>query len=100
MCIRDRIQADIYQVPVVTMSQEEGTAVGAAILAAVGCGDYPSIEEGCKAFLQVATYTQPNLHHAELYNQYYHTYRNLYQHLKEDFAQQDRVVKSCLGKME
>ena len=88
-----QIQADIYQVPVVTMNLEEGPAAGAAILAAVGCGDFSTVEEACDSLLRKTTYTEPDPRRADLYHQYYQTYQSLYRHLKEDFAFQSRLVR-------
>jgi xylulokinase len=41
--------ADLFGVPTTTTTTTEGTACGAAILAAVGAGAFPSIEDACQA---------------------------------------------------
>ncbi|MFP4478829.1 MAG: xylulokinase [Candidatus Izemoplasmatales bacterium] len=51
--------ADILDVEVYTMENEEGPALGAAILAMVGNGLYESVQEACKKIVKLdAKYTQ------------------------------------------
>jgi len=47
-----QLQADMYAAPVVTINVAEGAALGAAILAAVGVGDYASVPEATGAVIQ------------------------------------------------
>ena len=54
-----QIQADVYNASVITMNMDEGPAAGAAILAAVAAGEFPSVEEGCRHILKPVTQTQP-----------------------------------------
>ena len=39
--------ADLYNCTVRTVAMDEGPALGAAILAGVGCGIYPDVETAC-----------------------------------------------------
>jgi xylulokinase len=88
-----QIQADVYNAAVVTMNMEEGPAAGAAILAAVGSGRFANVEEACDAILKVATVTEPIAGNVEMYNEYYQTYRSLYQNLKGNFRFQAGIVR-------
>jgi xylulokinase len=90
-----QLQADIYNTNVVTMNLEEGPAAGAAIMAAVGAGHFSSVGEGCDALLKVTSITEPGTKNAEIYNEYYQTYRELYPALKGLYKKQ--AVKVSKG---
>ena len=45
--------ADTYNCPVKTVKSREGPALGVAILAGVGVGLYPSVQEACQAMIQL-----------------------------------------------
>lgn len=79
--------ADLYQCPVKTVKQEEGPALGAAILAGVGCGIYESVEEACRMLIHEKSSTEPMAEHAELYAAYHKLYQNLYHSLKGNFKE-------------
>lgn len=44
-----QMQADLYNSPVATLTSNEGSAYGAALLAGVGVGAWPSVREACRA---------------------------------------------------
>jgi xylulokinase len=81
-----QIQADIFNSNCVTINIDEGPAFGVALLAGVGAGIYPSVQEACAKTIKVVDKTPPIQVNTEIYNKYYPIYRNLYAHLKEDFA--------------
>jgi xylulokinase len=88
-----QMQADIYNASVVTMNIEEGPAAGAAMMAAVGCGYFKSIEEACETILKPVSITDPINKNVSVYDEYYQTYRSLYGSLKKDFASQAMRVR-------
>ena len=49
-----QIQADVYGHPAEIVEAEEGAAYGAAILAGVGAGAWPSVDAACEAIVKVA----------------------------------------------
>jgi xylulokinase len=51
--------ADLFQAPVVTTTTTEGTAFGAAILAAVGAGRFSNVPDACSAWVHETTRIQP-----------------------------------------
>jgi xylulokinase len=73
-----QIQADIYGMPVELIEADEGAAYGAALLAGVGIGAWPSVEVACEAAVQVANRVQPDPKTAALMNLQYQEYRKLY----------------------
>src|SRR5437763_11384305 len=54
-----QIQADVYGMPVELVAADEGAAYGAALLAGVGAGVWPSVDAACAASVHVATRVEP-----------------------------------------
>lgn len=79
--------ADLYQCRVQTAKQSEGPALGAAILAGVGCGIYETVEKACDALIFPDTSQEPVEEEAELYKRYHQLYKKLYVSLKEDYKE-------------
>lgn len=91
-----QMQADIYNAAVVTTNLEEGTAAGAAILAAVGSGCFDSVAQAADKMVKVVSRTEPIAKNVEMYNEFYQTYRALYPIMKEQFAKQAGLVNKWL----
>ena len=87
-----QMQADITGYNHVTINVDEGGALGVALLAGVGVGIYPSIEEACRQVIKVDKSTEPCTVNHSAYNRYYNIYRNLYAHLKGDFADVAKIM--------
>jgi xylulokinase len=77
-----QIQADVYDHEVEIVAAEEGAAYGAAILAGVGAGGWPSVEEACDAIVRVAKRIAPNQKDSSTMQTAYKTYRNIYPALR------------------
>ena len=75
-----QIQADVYGQPVELLEAEEGGAFGAALLAGVGVGAWPSVEAACAATVRVAEVIEPK--NAEAMAEAYEEYRRIYPALK------------------
>lgn len=73
-----QIQADIYGKDVVTLSESEGSAYGAALLAGVGAKVYKSVEEAAQETIQIRECVAPDLKNVKTYGQLYQVYRSLY----------------------
>lgn len=78
--------ADVFGCEVTTCVSNEGGALGAAILAAVGAGLYGSVEEACDAVIAVKGRQSPDDNNTKKYNEYYKMYVSLYPALCESFA--------------
>jgi xylulokinase len=76
-----QIQADVYGQPVELLAAEEGGAFGAALLAGVGVGAWPTVEAACAAAVQVAEIIQPK--HAAAMGQAYTMFRQVYPALRK-----------------
>ena len=79
--------SDLYNCTVKTVQQDEGPALGVAILAGVGCGIYPSVEEACDRLISEKSSTSPVAENVKTYECYHHIYQNLYQSLKADYKE-------------
>lgn len=79
--------ADVYGMSVSTVDSKEGPALGVAILAMVGAGIYPSVKMACEKVIRVNSTCESNSQNTVKYNKVYSVYKNLYKHLKEDFAE-------------
>jgi xylulokinase len=80
-----KIIADVLNVKVDKINSEEGPAFGAAILAAVGCGKYSTVEEATEKLIKVVDTTSQDPAEVELYNKKYAIFKQLYPTLKEMF---------------
>ena len=77
--------ANVLNVKVDKINSEEGPGFGAAILAAVGCGIYPNVEEACAKLIKVVSTTEQNAELVEKYNKKYQVFKALYPALKDMF---------------
>jgi xylulokinase len=82
-----QILADALGSRVATTSGEMGPAHGAAIIAGVGAGIFPSIPEACAELVTIATQTEPNKPQVDLYQSYHKVYAGLYPALKASFSE-------------
>jgi xylulokinase len=89
-----QIQADISGHTHVTINVDEGPALGVALLAGVGTGVYASVEEACRATIQVKQSTDPCVVNHSAYDRFHKVYQSLYAHLKDDFAAVAQIVSN------
>ncbi len=80
-----KMLADMYDMRVKKLKNEEGPALGAAILAGCACGLYASVHAGCETAVQTADFTEPEAERHEQYMKYYAVYKALYPAFKEPF---------------
>jgi xylulokinase len=77
-----QMQADIFNATIHKLENEQGPAMGAAMLAAYGCGWFDSLEACAAVFLKRSRSYRPRPDHAELYDRLYDVYRNVYEGTK------------------
>jgi xylulokinase len=75
-----KILADILQLPLIAPQLEEGAAYGAAILAMVGVGVYPNLEETFNLLPHSESVMQPQVN--LVYEEAFTRYQALYEALK------------------
>lgn len=80
------MMADMFGMPVKTVANTEGPALGAAILAGVACGLYKDIPAACKALIRENEPIQPSNAHKAAYEAMYAIYAALYPRLKDSFS--------------
>src|SRR5712692_1822170 len=73
-----QIQADVYGHAVEIVEAEEGAAYGAALLAGVGVGMWPTVDEACHAAVRVASRVNPNPAAVATLNASYSAFRRVY----------------------
>ena len=78
-----QIQADAYAKPVSLLAAEEGCAYGAAVLAGVGAGLWPSVDEACAEIVRIASVVSPVKQSSDKLQQQYKIYRAIYPALKQ-----------------
>jgi xylulokinase len=86
-----QLMADVIEKKHVLLTIDEGPALGAALLAAVGTGAYASVPEACAATVSTRPGAEPDAAQSAVYNRYYPTYRALYPALQSSFAQVARL---------
>ena len=67
------------------IESEEGPALGGAMLAAVGCGVYPSVEAIARKLVKVVETIEPEPELAAKYEERYQEFRRIYPTVKELF---------------
>lgn len=73
-----QIIADAYEMPVSLLESTEGTAIGAALLAATGAGAFASVADAASACLRVASTVVPTLEGVAAYAEARERYARLY----------------------
>ena len=79
--------ADTFNCSVRTVASKEGPALGVAILAGVGAGIYPSVQEGCRRVIRMNEPQEPIAENIPKYDAYYLMYRKLYPALKDFYKE-------------
>jgi len=82
-----QLTTDIIGLPLYTVNTTEGTAFGAAILAAVGAGAYPDVPTACAQIIRKVDETAPNPEVKRVYEALYPAFRAVYPALREINAQ-------------
>ncbi len=80
-----QMAANILNLKIETLACEEGPSLGAAILAAVGCGEYADVCEAVKQIVKVEQTILPQPEIAQKYSEKYRRFTLLYPALKEFF---------------
>lgn len=80
-----KIIANIMNLKVDIIESEEGPALGAAMLAAVGCGEYPDVETAAEKIVSVAETVEPEAALVEKYEEKYQKFRKIYPAVKALF---------------
>lgn len=85
-----QLRADILDVPFVRLETGEGSLTGAAILAAVECGMFKSVEEAVAAYVKLGRTFTPDPRKREIYRESAALYKRM--------DEETRAVRSALAK--
>ena len=80
-----KILANVLNLEVDVPEQEEGPSLGGAMLAAVACGEYASVEEAAQKIVRTAAAIAPEPALAAAYEKRYQQFREIYPACKELF---------------
>ena len=79
--------ANIMNLKVDVIESEEGPALGGAILAAVGCGAYPSVEAAAEKLVKVVDTVEPEPELTAKYEERYQRFKKIYPAVKGLFRE-------------
>lgn len=73
-----KIIANVLNIKLDILEAEEGPSLGGAMLAAVACGEYSSVEEAAAKIVKIVDTIEPDAELAEKYELRYQQFRNIY----------------------
>lgn len=76
------MQADIFNAEIVQLANEQGPGMGAAMLAALGCGWFDSLEACAAKFIRYEKTYKPNPERVEQYKKLFEIYKQVYTNTK------------------
>ena len=80
------IMANVLGIPVERIESEEGPGLGGAILAAVGCGAFESVEAAAERLVKTAGTEEPDAELTQKYEARYQQFRQIYPACRELFG--------------
>ena len=80
-----KIMANVLNIKVDVIESEEGPALGGAMLAAVACGEYKSVEEAASKLVKVVDTVEPDAELAAKYDEKYQKFVKIYPTVKDLF---------------
>lgn len=78
-----QMQADIFDAKVVSLQNEQGPGLGAAMLAAYGCGWFESLEDCAAKFVSYGEAYEPQAAAVETYKGLFEIYRKVYEQTRD-----------------
>jgi len=85
-----KIIANVLNIQVNVPQTEEGPSMGAAMLAAVACGEFSSVQEAAEKVVKIRNTVEPERELTEKYQERYQKFRNIYPACRELF---DKIVE-------
>lgn len=77
-----QMQADIFDAEIVSLTAEQGPGLGAAMLAALGCGWFEDITACAEKFVEYTDPIQPISENVAVYREVYEQYKRIYPNVK------------------
>lgn len=82
-----QIHADVSGKVMKVVQVKESEAIGNSILAGFGVGIYKDMAEAAQKVIKIERIVEPRREYAQRYADLFALYKNIYKHLKDDFAQ-------------
>lgn len=82
-----KIIANVMNIKVDVIESEQGPGMGGAMLAAVACGEYESVEAAANAIVKVVDTVEPDAELAALYEERYQQFKKIYPTVKALFPE-------------
>ena len=82
-----QMMSDIYSLDTISIENEEGPALGVAILASIACGIYDNVNQACDKLVKLKDKISPIKENYEKYMKFYKMYESMYPILKDSFKQ-------------
>ena len=73
-----KIVANVLNIPVDIPENEQGPSMGGAMLAAVACGEYPTVRDAAEAIVKLTDTVEPEPELAAKYEERYQKFRKIY----------------------
>ncbi len=86
-----RIFANVLNIDIFTVETEEGPGYGGAILAAVACGEWKTVQQASTELFKIKEVVSPEPELAELYEQRYRQFRRIYPTVKDLFPELNKI---------
>ena len=81
-----KMQADVFNTEVVTISSGEGPAFGAALLAGTGAGIYSDVAEAADEIIKPVETCEPDPANSKIYEEFYNIFKETYPSLKDIYS--------------
>ena len=85
------ILANVLGIPLTLPQTEQGPGYGGAMLAAVACGAYPTVQDCAAALVRAQSTTQPDPELVQRYNARYAVWHTLYPALKAAYGEMEAL---------
>jgi xylulokinase len=82
-----QIQADVFGTPLTPVQTQEPAACGAAVLAGIGTGVFPSAEDAARRIVQLGKAVEPVPANVARYDELHALFRSLYPRLRDAYRQ-------------
>jgi len=83
--ILNRLKAELFDIPVVTLCENDTSALGAVILSAIGCGEFGDIFEAAESLVKTDLEFLPTGKFRSVLLKRFETYKKLYPRVKDLF---------------
>jgi xylulokinase len=78
-----QMQADVFNAKIEKLTSEQGPGMGAAMLAAYGCGWFQSLKQCAEVFIQTSKKYEPIEENVQTYKKLFNIYQQVYRQTKE-----------------